>query len=232
MTGICTGCGGGGGSGTVNSGTAAQVAMYSANGTAVSGDSGLTDNGSTLTYTGSNGIAAASGAFSGNLTVNGQLLVAGPWAVSSPVPGTAMAAAGAGTSALGISNDGNFYISANAGTPQKVATTGSSSFFSNLFQEDANDVGEYNGTTAQNLHVYSSYTNSSTWQRTSLGYDATDDYAVVRSENSTAGAAPGLGFWVNSGLKWVMDASSNFKPWTRPELITWDRSTARGAGAG
>jgi len=62
--------------------------------------------------------------------------------------------------------------------------------------------------------VYSSYTNSSTWQRTSLGYDTTDGYAVVRSENSTSGAAPGLGFWVNSGLKWVIDASSNFKPWT------------------
>ncbi len=150
----------------------------------------------------------------GTLTVNGQLLVAGPWMVSSPIPGTAMPAAGAGTSALGVSNDGNFYISANAGSPQKVATTATSSFFSNLFQEDANDLGEFNGTTAQNLHVYSSYTNSSTWQRTSLGYDATDNYAVVRSENSTSGAAPGLGFWVNSGLKWVVDASSNFKPWT------------------
>jgi len=36
--------------------------------------------------------------------------VAGAWMVSSPVPGTAIAAAGAGTSALGISNDGNLYI--------------------------------------------------------------------------------------------------------------------------
>jgi hypothetical protein len=150
----------------------------------------------------------------GNVTVSGQLLVAGPWMVSSPIPGSPMAAAGAGTSALGISNDGNFYISANAGTPQQVATTATSSYFSNLFQEDANDLGEYNGTTAQNFHVYSSYTNSSTWQRTSLGYDTTDNYAVVRSENSTSGAAPGLGFWVNNGLKWVVDASSNLKPWT------------------
>jgi hypothetical protein len=219
VTGTCTGCGGGGsGSGTVNSGTATQVALYAANGAAVSGDSGLTDNGSTLTYAGSNGIAAAAGAFSGNVTVNGQLLVAGPWTVSSPIPGTAMAAAGAGTSALGISNDGNFYVSANAGTPQKIATTATSSFFSNLTQEDTYDVGQFvvGETTAnpQNLHVYSSYTNSSTWQRTSLGYDATDNYAVVRSESSTSGGAPGLGFWVNSGLKWVVDASSNFKPWT------------------
>jgi hypothetical protein len=228
VTGTCTGCGGGG-SGTVNSGTAAQVAMYAANGAAVSGDSALTDSGSTLTYTGSNGITAASGAFSGNVTVNGQLLVAGPWMVSSPIPGTAMAGAGAGTSALGISNDGNFYISANAGSPQKIATTGTSSFFSNLFQEDANDLGEYNGTTAQNLHVYSSYTNSSTWQRTSLGYDTTDGYAVVRSENSTSGAAPGLGFWVNSGLKWVIDASSNFKPWTDQ---VYNVGSFNGAGTG
>ena len=167
----------------------------------------------------------------GTVTVNGQLQVAGPWMVSSPIPGTAMTAAGAGTSALGVSNDGNFYISANAGTPQKIATATTSSFFSNLFQEDANDIGENNGTTPQNLHVYSSYTNSSTWQRTSLGYDATDNYAVVRSENSTSGAAPGLGFWVNSGLKWVVDASSNFKPWTDQTFNVGSFNSA-GSGSG
>jgi hypothetical protein len=218
VTGTCTGCGGGGGAGTVNSGTAAQVALYPTNGPAVSGDSVLTDNGSMLSYTGSNGISAAAGTFSGNLTVNGQLLVAGPWMVSSPIPGAAMAAAGAGTSALGISNDGNFYISANSGAPQKVATTASSSYFSNLTQEDGYDVGQFvvgeTTTTPQSLHVYSSYASSSSWQRTSLGYDLADNYAVVRSENSTAGTAPGLGLWINNGLKWVVDAGGNFKPWT------------------
>jgi hypothetical protein len=146
------------------------------------------------------------------------LLVAGPWMVSSPVPGTPMAAAGTGTSALGISNDGNFYISRNAGTPAQVATTATSSYFSNLTQEDNVDLGQFvvGETTAnpQALHVYSSYTNSSTWQRMSLAYDGTDGYAVLKSENTTSGAAPGLGFWVNSGKKWVIDATSNFKPWT------------------
>jgi len=217
-TGVVTGTGadcgaGGGGSGTVNSGGASQMALYSGSGTAVSGDSALTDSGTILTYGGSGGIAAASGTFSGNLTVNGQLNVAGPWMVSTPIPGTAMGAAGAGTSALGISNDGNFYISANAGTPQKVATTAASSYFSNLFQEDANDLGEYNGTTPQNMHVYYSYTNSTTWTRASLGFDTTDNYAVVRSESDPSGSALGLGFWLNNGLKWVIDTSGNLKPW-------------------
>jgi hypothetical protein len=233
VTGTCTGCGGGGsGSGTVNSGTIQQLAMYAANGAAVSGDTNLTDSGTTLNYGGSNGISATTGTFSGNVMVNGQLLVAGPWTVSSPIPGTAMGPASAGTSALGISSDGNFYISANAGTPQRVATTATSSYFSNLFQEDANDIGEYNpssSTTAQNLHVYSLYTNSSSWQRTSVGFDSTDNYAVLRSENSTAGDAPGLGFWINNGLKWAIDASGNLKPWTDQ---TYNLGTFNSSGSG
>ena len=215
-TGADCGSGSGGGSGTVNSGTASQVAMYSGSGAAVSGDSVFTDNGTTLNYGGLGGITAASGNFSGNLTVNGQLLVAGPWTINTPIPGTAMPAAGAGTSALGISNDGNFYISANAGTPQKVATSATSSYFSNLTQEDNYDLGQFvvGETTAnpQALHVYSSYTNSSTWQRTSLGYDGTDNLAVLRSENSSSGSAPGLGFWIGSSVRWAIDSTSTLKP--------------------
>jgi hypothetical protein len=232
-TGALSGTGANCGSGTVNGGVASQVAVYSGSGAAVSGDSALTDNGTTLNYAGAGGIAAASGTFSGNLTVNGQLMVAGPWTVSSPVPGTPMGASGAGTSALGISNDGNFYISANGGTPQKIATTATSSYFSNLFQEDANDLGEYNptsSTAAQNLHVYSSYTNSSSWQRTSVGFDASDNYAVLRSESSTAGAAPGIGLWINNGLKWVIDATNNFKPWTDQAYNIGSFSGSSGVG--
>jgi hypothetical protein len=217
--GNATGCaaGGGSGSGTVNSGVAAQVAMYSASGAAVSGDSALTDNGTVLNYAGSGGIAATTGTFSGNLTVNGQLNVAGPWMVSSPIPGTAMGAAGAGMSAVGISNDGNFYISANSGTPQKVATTATSSYFANLTQEDGYDVGQFvvgeTTTNPQNLHVYSSYASSSNWTRESLGFDTADSFAVLRSESSASGGAYGLGFWLNNGLKWVIDANSTLKPW-------------------
>ena len=123
-TGADCGSGSGSGSVTVNTGATSQVALYSGNGTALGGDSALTDNGTTMNYSGPGGITAASGTFSGNLTVNGQLLVAGPWMVSSPIPGTAMAAAATGSSSLGISNDGNFYVSANGGAPIKVLTAG------------------------------------------------------------------------------------------------------------
>ena len=213
VTGTCIGCGGGG-SGTVNSGTAAQVAMYSANGTAVSGDSGLTDNGMTLTYAGSNGIAASSGTFSGNLTVNGQLLVAGPWTVSSPVPGTAMVPAGAGTSALGISNDGNFYISANGGSPQKVATAATSSFFSNLFQEDPNDLGEYNGTTPQGLNVYGTRADASDYERLTLAYDTvnTGFFKIDAQALGSTMTHRGLAFWVNGAARWGIDQLDMLKP--------------------
>jgi hypothetical protein len=213
-TGSDCGSGSGSGSGTVNSGATSQVAMYTGNGTAVSGDGELTDSGATLNYTGSGGISTTSGSFSGNVTVNGQLLVAGPWTVSSPIPGTAMGAAGAGTSALGISNDGNFYISANGGTPQKVATGATSSYFSNLTQEDANDVGEYNGTTAQNLHVYGTYTNSSNFERTGLGWDATDGLFVLKNENAGTGQQRGIGFWIGNNVRWGIDTLSTLKPYT------------------
>src|SRR5260370_12126747 len=103
--------------------------MYSGTGAAVSGDSALTDSGTSLNYSGSGGISAPSGTFAGNVTVNGQLLVAGPWMGSSPIPGTAMGAAGAGASAVGSLNDGNFYVSSNRGCPQRIVTNSTTFYF-------------------------------------------------------------------------------------------------------
>jgi len=214
------------GIGTVNSGNQSQVAVYNGNGASVSGDAALTDNGSTLSYSGTGGLTAASGTFSGNVTVNGQLLVAGPWMVSSPIPGTAMANAGPGTSALGVSNDGNFYISTNGGVPQKVSTSATSSYFSNLVQEDANDLGEQNGTTAQGLHVYGTYTNASNYERTGLGWDGTDQYFVLKNENAGTGSQRGIGFWIGSSLRWGISAASELKPFTNNSFNIGDTSFA------
>ncbi len=214
VTGTCTGCGGGGsGSGTVGNGSATQVALYAANGTAVSGDGGLTDNGTTLNYAGSGGVSAASGTFAGNVTVNGQLLVAGPWTVSSPIPGSAMGPAAAGTSALGISNDGNFYVSANGGAPQKVATSATSSYFSNLWQEDANDLGMYNGTNAQGLDIYGTRPDASDYERLTLTYDTVNTgYFKLDAQALGTGTHRGLAFWVNGAARWGVDQLDMFKP--------------------
>ena len=129
-TGVVSGtgsdCGSGGsgtsGSGTVNNGGAMQVAMYSSNGTAVSGDATLTDSAGVLSYTGSGGISAGSASFTGNLTVGGQVIVTGPWQITTPLNFTGIGAAPVGQSQMGVSNDGNFYISANGGTPSQVLT--------------------------------------------------------------------------------------------------------------
>lgn len=147
-TGADCGNGGGSGSGTVNSGSASQVALYAADGTTVSGDSSLTDDGTTLIYAGTGGISAATAAFSGNVTVNGQLMVAGPWLVSSVPPSSAMTAAASGYSAIGVSNDGNFYISANGGDPAQIATTASPTLTSPTLTGTTTVTGALSGTSA------------------------------------------------------------------------------------
>jgi hypothetical protein len=149
LSGTGSDCGSGGsGSGTVSSGAAGQVAMYSGAGTTVSGDGALTDNGTTLNYAGTGGISAASASFSGNVTVNGQLQVAGPWVVSSVPPSTSMGAAASGDSAIGISTDGNFYISANGGAPSQIATTSSPSLSSATLTGTTTVSGPLSGSSA------------------------------------------------------------------------------------
>ena len=120
----------------------------------------------------------------------------------------------------GIPNWGVFWFDAASHSPRVIENNGQvmQLGLSNLFNTDpggdpADNLEERNGTNAENLRVYSTYTNSTTWQRTSLGFDNADNYAVVRSENAASGSAPGLGLWIGSGLKWVVDASGNLKAW-------------------
>jgi len=54
-----------------------------------------------------------------------------------------MAAAGAGTSSIGISSDGNFYISANGGAPQEIAT-GSGGAVASVFGRTGVVTGQSN----------------------------------------------------------------------------------------
>ena len=112
------------------------------------GSGALTDDGTTLSYGGTGGISAATASFSGNVTVNGQLQVSGPWLVSSVPPSSSMGAAASGDSAIGISNDGNFYISANGGSPSQIATTSSPSLSSATLTGTTTVSGPLSGTSA------------------------------------------------------------------------------------
>jgi hypothetical protein len=125
------------------------------------------------------------------------------------------------TPPAGIANWGVFWFDSATHTPRVIENNGQviQLGLTNVFNSDpggdpADNLEERNGTSSQNLRVYSSFTNSTTWQRASLGFDSTDNYAVVRSENATSASAPGLGLWIGSGLKWVVDATGNLKPWT------------------
>jgi hypothetical protein len=125
------------------------------------------------------------------------------------------------TPPAGIPNSGVFWFDSATHTPRVIENNGQvmQLGLSNLFNSDpggdpADNLEERNGAGVENFRVYSSYTNNTTWQRTSVGFDATDGYAVVRSENATSASAPGLGLWVGPGLKWVVDATGNFKPFT------------------
>jgi hypothetical protein len=121
----------------------------------------------------------------------------------------------------GIPNWGVFWFDSATHTPRVIDNNGQVTQLglTNLFNSDpggdpADNLEQRNGSSAQSLRVYSNFGNNTTWQRTSLGYDATDNYAVLRSENATSASAPGLGLWIGSGLKWVVDAAGILKPWT------------------
>jgi hypothetical protein len=113
----------------VNSGTVSQLAIYSGTGTAVSGDAALTDNGTTLSYTGNASIGGSLSAgaltgtsanFTGNVTVGGQLIATGPWSVSGPAVGMTIAPL-AGTSQAAFDANGILSVSENGGSVVQVA---------------------------------------------------------------------------------------------------------------
>ncbi len=126
------------------------------------------------------------------------------------------------TQPAGIPNWGVFWFDSATHTPRVLENNGQVTQLglTNLFNSDpggdpADNLEERNGSAAQNLRVYSSYTDNTTWQRASLGYDAADGgWSVVRSENANSGSAAGLALWVGSGKRWVVDGTYNFKPWS------------------
>ena len=51
-----------------------------------------------------------------------------------------------------------------------------------------------------------------------MGFDSTNNLAVVRSENSTSSSAPGLGFLIGSSVRWAIDSTSTLKPFANNSI--------------
>jgi hypothetical protein len=152
-----------------------------------------------------------SGSFATGIAANGNANCSTPDIIQLPET----------TQPAGIPNWGVLWFDSATHTPRVIDNNGQvvQLGLTNLFNSDpggdpADNLEERNGTSPEDFRVYSTFTSNTTWQRTSLGFDVPDDYAVVRSENATSSSAPGLGFWIGSGLKWVVDATGNLKPWT------------------
>lgn len=116
MSYISQGGAGGGGSGTVNAGTANQLAKYPASAAAVSGDSVFTDDGTTATYTGTGGLLSTT---SGGLKAGANGGAAGVLSLSGSTSGaatmTAPAVAGTVSNAVISSNALQVGVAGTAG---------------------------------------------------------------------------------------------------------------------
>ncbi len=183
-------------------GTVQQVALTSSN---ISGQAGTA---LALAHT----PTQCSGAFATGIAANGNANCTTPNVIQ--LAETAQPA--------GIPNWGVFWFDAATHTPRVIDNNGQPMQLglANLFNSDPNgDPGdtleERNGLNAQNFRVYSSYTNSSTWDRTSLGSESVSgtNYNVLRSEDAASGNAPSIGIHIGSSLKWLFGNDGTFKPY-------------------
>jgi hypothetical protein len=100
---------------------------------------------------------------------------------------------------VGIANFGVFWFDSICHCPMTISNNGQpvELGLTNVFNTDpsgdpGDTVEERNGTNPQALRVYSTYTDSSTWERTGLSWDASDNYFVLNHRRVRT--SMGLGF--------------------------------------
>jgi hypothetical protein len=180
-----TGCasGGGSGSGIVNNATALQLAFYQTTGTAVSGDSRLTDSGTSLGYSGVQGMSALSFNTT-NTTPGAAVLVAGSGSITALPSNSAgfAAPASGGTSYLvkmpATAQAGMLYLAApatNDGVNEAALTVMTPTTFSGLVTCNSANEGRMRPVTDSTVNTWGStiagggtnhvlaYCNSSAW---------------------------------------------------------------------
>jgi hypothetical protein len=182
-------------------GTTQQVALTSSN---ISGQAG-TAVALAATPTQCNG------SFATGIAANGNANCTTPDVIQLPETTQPAGIANWGVFWFDSSKHAPFFIDNNAQAVQLGLT--------NLFNSDpggdnGDNLEERNGTTAQNLRVYSTYTSGTAWTRMSLGYDLASGYQVLRSEDANSGNALGLGMYIGSSLKWGFAATGALKPST------------------
>jgi len=116
----------------------------------------------------------------------------------------------------GISNYGLFWFDSATHTPRVIDNNGQvvQLGLMNVFNSDANTLEEYNGSNPQTFNVYGTRTDASDYERMRFGYDTTDGYFFLSAEANGSGTQRGLGFWMQGGLRWVIDESFDLKPWS------------------
>ncbi|MGA9354159.1 MAG: hypothetical protein WBV46_10755 [Terriglobales bacterium] len=183
------------------SGTTQQIALTSSN---ISGQAG-TALALAATPT------QCSGAFATGIAANGNANCTTPNVIE--LAETAQPA--------GIPNWGVFWFDATTHTPRVIENNGQAFQLglTNLFNSDPNgdvadNLEERNGTNPQNLRVYNTYSNTTSWDRISLGSEAISgtNYNVLRSEDATSGNALSLGIHIGSSIKWFFGSDGSFKP--------------------
>ena len=120
---------------------------------------------------------------------------------------------------VGIPNYGIFWFDSTCHCPKVISNNGQPVQLGllNVFNFDANTLEEYNGASPQTLNVYGTRTDASDYQRMRLSYDTPDNYFFVGADVAGTGTIPpppGLGFWLQGSLRWVVDSAFNFKPWS------------------
>lgn len=181
-----------------NGGDLVQVATLDASGN-------LPDNANTATQ-----LAAAptqcNGSFATGITTNGD-------ANCSTADVVQLAET---TQPAGIPNYGVFWFDSTCHCPKAISNNGQpvELGLTNVFNSDsagtnvANVLEEKNGSNPQAFRIFSSYSDSSTWDYFGLDYDSAHSRYRIWSNNASSGA-PGIEFQIQGTIPWYISSNLN-----------------------
>ncbi|MCX6788065.1 MAG: hypothetical protein NT108_02805, partial [Candidatus Kaiserbacteria bacterium] len=166
---------------------------------------------------------------SNNIAIGNDVAVASPTAsnqlnIGNLIYGTGLNGTGSTLSSgnVGIGTTSPSTTLSVAGNGYFTGTVGIGGMDTLLARDAANTLAQRNGTNAQSLRVYSSYTDASNYSRLSLGRDVNNTPAVIITEQAGTGTAQPLyigtsgaaaiNFITNNTVAWALDSSGNFGP--------------------